>query len=158
MKGKKHERPLFNIYSRLCYSVLEFPVGKLSTQSPLSVIKVHTPIEEHLDLVCLYYNIRAFRQQRRDYKVNVINLEVIGPRWEMEADIYLLKLQRLENKVLRTTENFARRTAVRDLHTAFNLPFVYDYMTQLCRQQAEVTQNHEDEHVSGMGQGEARHR
>jgi hypothetical protein len=28
----------------------------------------------------------------------------------------------------------------------------------LCKQQAEVTQNHENEHVCGIGQGEARHR
>jgi hypothetical protein len=29
---------------------------------------------------------------------------------------------------------------------------------KLYRQQAEVIQNHENEHVSGIGQGEARHR
>jgi hypothetical protein len=28
----------------------------------------------------------------------------------------------------------------------------------LCRQQAEVIQNHENEHVPGIGQGEARRR
>jgi hypothetical protein len=47
---------------------------------------------------------------------------------------------------------------VRNLHTAFNLPYVCDYMTKLCRQQEEVIQNHENEHVSGIGQGEATHR
>jgi hypothetical protein len=31
-------------------------------------------------------------------------------------------------------------------------------MTKLCRQQAEVIQNHENEHVRGIEQGEARHR
>jgi hypothetical protein len=44
------------------------------------------------------------------------------------------------------------------MHPAFNLPYVYDYITKLCRQQAEVIQNHENEHVRGIGQGEARHR
>jgi hypothetical protein len=44
------------------------------------------------------------------------------------------------------------------LHTAFNLPYVYDYITKLYRQQAEVIQNHENEHVRGIGQGEAGHR
>jgi hypothetical protein len=29
---------------------------------------------------------------------------------------------------------------------------------KLCRQQAEVVQNHENEHVHSIGQGEARHR
>jgi hypothetical protein len=28
----------------------------------------------------------------------------------------------------------------------------------VCRQQAEVIQNHEDEHVLSIGQGEAKHR
>jgi hypothetical protein len=35
---------------------------------------------------------------------------------------------------------------------------MYDYIIKLCRQQAEVIQNHENEHVCGIGQGEARHR
>jgi hypothetical protein len=37
--------------------------------------------------------------------------------------IYLLKLQRLQNKVLGTTENFPRYTLVRDFHTDFNLTY-----------------------------------
>jgi hypothetical protein len=51
-----------------------------------------------------------------------------------------------------------RCTTVRDLHTTFNLPYVYDYITKLCRRQAEITQNHENEHVRGIGQGKATHR
>jgi hypothetical protein len=45
-----------------------------------------------------------------------------------------------------------------DFHTAFNPPYVYDCITKLCRQYAEVIQNHEKEHVRSIGQGEARHR
>jgi hypothetical protein len=41
---------------------------------------------------------------------------------------------------------------------AFKLPYVYDYITQLCRQQAEVIQNHDNENVCNIGQCEARHR
>jgi hypothetical protein len=40
----------------------------------------------------------------------------------------------------------------------FNLPYLYDYITELCSQQAEVIQNHENEYVLDIGQGEARHR
>jgi hypothetical protein len=69
-----------------------------------------------------------------------------------------MKLQRLQNKVLRTIGNYPRRTPVRDLHLAFQIPFVYDYMTELCRQQAEVIQNHDNGNVLTIGQGEARHR
>jgi hypothetical protein len=80
------------------------------------------------------------------------------PARELAADTYLLKLLRMYNKVLVTAGNFPRCTPVRDLHTAFNLPYVYDYITELCRRKAEVIQNHENEYVRGIGQGEARHR
>jgi hypothetical protein len=38
------------------------------------------------------------------------------------------------------------------MHTAFSLPYVYDYITKLCKQQAEVMQNHENGHVRIIGQ------
>jgi hypothetical protein len=78
------------------------------------------------------------------------------PAWEFAANNHLLKLQRLQKKLLRTTGNFSRRTSVRDLHMAFKLPYTYDYITELCRQQAEVIQNHENANVRNIGQGEAR--
>jgi hypothetical protein len=46
------------------------------------------------------------------------------PAWELAEDTYLLTLQRMQNKVICTIGNFPRRTPVRDLHTAFNLPCV----------------------------------
>jgi hypothetical protein len=66
-----------------------------------------------------------------------------------------MKLQRLKNKVIRTIGNFPRRTSVREMHLAFHLSYVYDYMTKLCRQQAEVILNHDNENVRNNGQGEA---
>jgi hypothetical protein len=82
------------------------------------------------------------------------------PTWKLAADTYLLKLQRLQNKVLRTIGNFPRCTLVRDLHMAFNLSYVqvYDCITKLCRQQAEVIQNHEIGYARSIGKSEARHR
>jgi hypothetical protein len=62
------------------------------------------------------------------------------PAWEFAAELHLLKLQRLQNKVLRTIGSFPRRTPVRDMHVASQIPYVYDYITKLCRQQAEVIQ------------------
>jgi hypothetical protein len=73
----------------------------------------------------------------------------VCPAWE---------LQRLQNRVLRSTGNFPRRTSVRDMHKAFQIPYVYDYITKSCRQQAEVIQNHEIKNVRYIGQGEVRHR
>jgi hypothetical protein len=80
------------------------------------------------------------------------------PAWEFAADTYLLKLQRLQNKVLRTIGHFPRRTPVHELHVAFKIPHVYDFITKLCRQQAEVIQNHVNPNIRNIGQGEAQHR
>jgi hypothetical protein len=46
------------------------------------------------------------------------------PAWELAADTYLLKLQRMQNKVLRTIGNFPRCAPVHHLHTVLNLPYV----------------------------------
>jgi hypothetical protein len=81
-----------------------------------------------------------------------------SPAWEFAADIHLMKLQRLQNKVLRATGNYPKSTPVRDLHLAFQIPFIYDYITKLCRQQADVIQNHDNKNVRTIGQGDARHR
>jgi hypothetical protein len=60
------------------------------------------------------------------------------PASELAAGTYPLKLQGLQNTVLRTIGKFPRCTQVRDLHTAFNLPYAYDYITKLCRRQGEA--------------------
>ncbi|PNF42942.1 hypothetical protein B7P43_G11839 [Cryptotermes secundus] len=41
---------------------------------------------------------------------------------------------------------------------AFKILYIYDYITKLCMQQVDVTQNHDDENVRNIGQGEAQHR
>jgi hypothetical protein len=48
------------------------------------------------------------------------------PAWEFAADNHLLKLQYLQNKVLSNIGKFPRRTAICDLHVAFNLLHIYD--------------------------------
>jgi hypothetical protein len=74
----------------------------------------------------------------------------IYPAWEFAAESHLLKLQRLQNKVPRTIGNFPMPTSVRDMNVAFQIPYVYDYITNSCRQQAEVIQNHENENVRNL--------
>jgi hypothetical protein len=64
-------------------------------------------------------------------------------------------MQHLQNKVLRTIGKFPSRTPVRELHMAFQVPYIYDYTTKLCRQQAVVIQNHENVNVRDNGKGEA---
>jgi hypothetical protein len=80
------------------------------------------------------------------------------PAWEFAADTHLMKLQCLQNKVLRTIGNFPRRTRVREMRMAFHLLYVYECIIKLCRQQAEVILNHDNENVRNIGQGEGRHR
>jgi hypothetical protein len=48
------------------------------------------------------------------------------PAWELAADTYLLKLQRLQNKVLRAPMGIFRDTSVRDMQVAFQIPYVYE--------------------------------
>jgi hypothetical protein len=70
-----------------------------------------------------------------------------SPAWEFAADIYLMKLQRLQG---------AHRFAI-----CAWLSKSRSYMitlTKVCRQQAEVIQNHDNENVRTIGQGEARHK
>jgi hypothetical protein len=73
------------------------------------------------------------------------------------ADAHLLKRHRLQNRVLRAIGNLDRSTSVHDFHVAFRIPYVYDYMTTLCRTQAEVILSHLNTIVPGIGQGDAMH-
>jgi hypothetical protein len=45
------------------------------------------------------------------------------PAWEFAAESDLLKLQRLQIRVLRTIGNLSRRTSVRQLHVTFQIPW-----------------------------------
>jgi hypothetical protein len=71
-----------------------------------------------------------------------------------------LILQRLQDKVLRTTGNFPKVTPVRNLRMNFKVPYIYDYTPKLCRQQAEVIKNHKNKHFhilqNGVAQPEIR--
>jgi hypothetical protein len=69
-----------------------------------------------------------------------------------------VKSQSLQNKVLHNIANFPRYTPVQELHKAFNILYIYDYITKLCRQQAKIIQNHGIDNVRNIGQGEPRHR
>jgi hypothetical protein len=80
------------------------------------------------------------------------------PTWEFVTETHLLKLQHLQNKVFHTIGNLPRCTSVRDMHVAFQIPYVYNYITKLCRRQAEIIHNHENENVRSIGQGKTPHR
>jgi hypothetical protein len=65
---------------------------------------------------------------------------------------HLMKLQRLQNKVPHYWQFSKAHTGPRFAHRFQNS--VYDYITKLCRQQAEVIQNHDNENIRNTGQGE----
>jgi hypothetical protein len=52
---------------------------------------------------------------------------------------------------------FSKEHADRHIHVAFKIPYVYGFITKLCRQQAEAIQNQVNENVSNIGQCEAQH-
>jgi hypothetical protein len=76
-----------------------------------------------------------------------------SPAWEFVADTHLMKLQGLQNRVLHTIGKFPRLTSVCDLHMAVQVLYLYVCLLNLCRQQAEVIQNHENANVRDIGQG-----
>jgi hypothetical protein len=49
------------------------------------------------------------------------------PAWEFASYNSLLKLQRVQKKVLCTIGNFLRHKSVCELHKAFNILYIYDY-------------------------------
>jgi hypothetical protein len=64
-----------------------------------------------------------------------------------------MKLQRLQNRIVRAIGKLDRRTPLRVLHLAFKIPYVYHYITKLCSRQAEVILNHENSNAHAIGQG-----
>jgi hypothetical protein len=77
------------------------------------------------------------------------------PAWEFAADSQLLKLKCLQNGVLLSIGNLTRRTQTRSSHRTFQIPYVYDYITKICRKQAEVIQTHDNVSVRNIGKNEA---
>jgi len=65
------------------------------------------------------------------YKTLIIfKMNYVGPTWEFAADSHVLKLQPLQNRVLRNIANLPRRTVTRDLHQAFQIPYGHDYINK----------------------------
>jgi hypothetical protein len=81
----------------------------------------------------IYQNLLLLKSERLSAKIKLTLHKALirtvitytCPASELAADTFLLKLQRLKNKVLRTIGNSPRCTPVRDMYTAFNLPYIY---------------------------------
>jgi hypothetical protein len=75
--------------------------------------------------------------------------------WEFVADTYLLKLQRLQNRILHPVVIHHRGTPVRGLNLTHLRVRLNGYITQ---ETAEVIQNHQNSNVHETGQEESMHR
>jgi hypothetical protein len=80
------------------------------------------------------------------------------PAWEFAAETRLSKLQQVPNRVLHTIGNFPRHTLIVDMHVALQVPYIYNYITKLCRRQAEINHNNENENVHNIGKDKTTHR
>jgi hypothetical protein len=69
-----------------------------------------------------------------------------------------LKLQRLQNRVLRAYGNLDKCISVREFYTAFKIPYVYGYINKLFMTRTEVILNHVNSNINVIGQSEAMHR
>jgi hypothetical protein len=124
------------------------------TKVPYFNIRIYTPVSgqilPHIAIDYWLYEHLPLLGNRRNNRAHN-NRRTSGAVFSMSS------LRSLQNKVLRTNGNFPRRTPVRKLRKAFNIPYIYDYIIKLCRQQAEVIQNHENVNGRNIGQGEAQH-
>jgi hypothetical protein len=71
--------------------------------------------------------------------------------WDYAADAKLLKLQRLQHRFLHNIRNIVRSTPVYEVHMALRNPYVYNFITKLCRNQREVIQKHLNPNVFVAG-------
>jgi hypothetical protein len=125
------EAKAFRIFIRI-YSL--FKCKRLSANIKIIYPQGTDQIYNDLRLSCLGISVRSL-----PLKIAV---------HEKEGSVHYCKFCKVH-----TGPRFAR-----DLHTAFNIPYVNDYVAKLCIQKEEEIQNHENEHVRNTGQGEARHR
>jgi hypothetical protein len=72
--------------------------------------------------------------------------------WEFAANRPHFEIAAFENKAI---GKFPRCTSFHELHVAFQVPYVFDYVTKLCRQQADVIKDHENANGPDIGKGEA---
>jgi hypothetical protein len=88
-----------------------------------------TPFTLYIHMhVCRLYSLSKSERSTANIKLTLLKALIRSvmtyacPAWEYAAESHLLKLQRLQNRVLRTIGNFPRRTSVRDLHVAVQIP------------------------------------
>jgi hypothetical protein len=121
-----------------------------------------------IEIYAFRTNIRVYCLFRRVRLIPGINLTLHEaliryimnytiPACEFSTDPYVLKLRPLRNKVLATVVT-SKRTLIRELHVAFKIPYVYNFITKLFRQQTYVIQNHQSANIRNLRQGEPMHK
>jgi hypothetical protein len=77
------------------------------------------------------------------------------PTWNYAVDAHLLKLQYLQNSSPHNWKTWQTHNCT--WNVTFKIPYVYNYITRLCRTEAEVILSHRKQTVHGIGEGEAMH-
>jgi hypothetical protein len=93
-----------------------------------------------------------------DYSQNLI-MSPRGPNAKMDLLTDWTTDRQLQSnswlwQILRTIDNLARRTPTRDLQVTFRTPYLYDFITELYRQQAAMILNHENVNFRCIGRSE----
>jgi hypothetical protein len=66
--------------------------------------------------------------------------------WELAADTHLMKSKRLQNKVIRIIGKHSRGTPTCYMRMALRITYLYEYITKLFWQQAQVIHNRANAH------------
>jgi hypothetical protein len=71
-------------------------------------------------------------------------------RWKYATDVHLLKLQTPGEESSMRYWKPRQTHSGSELHLAFKIPYMYNYIIKLCRTQAEVIINHQNPIVHGV--------
>jgi hypothetical protein len=90
-------------------------------------------IDRHQGPADFYSNLLTFQSDKLSTKTKMTlyralirsKMTYACPAWESAAGTQLLKLQRLQNKVLRVIGGVPRRTPIRNMHAELQIPYVY---------------------------------
>jgi hypothetical protein len=74
------------------------------------------------------------------------------PAREFAADLSPNEIATPVKKVLHTIGKLQRNSLVPNMHQTCPILYVHDYITKLCRKQAQVVQNHKNSHIQNIGQ------
>jgi hypothetical protein len=106
---------------------------------------------------CLYWKTWQMYCRHKTYACQeTLKMPSLYSHYTQEVILYVNERSRYITKYW--VHTYITRTPTRASHRAFRIPYVYDYVTQVCRKQAQVIQNHDNINVRSVGRTEVQHR